>query len=71
MASQYRLRGRGEEKMPDPDLNEWIAEIKRSIADLDRFRLQAEASGYCDMARRLQDQIGELQKRVGELQRAD
>ena len=57
--------------MSDPDRADWIAEIKRSIADLDRYRQQAEASGYYDMANRLKDQIGELDKRVTELQRAE
>ena len=56
--------------MPHPDQAGWIDELKRSIADLDRFRLRAESSGYYEMAKRLQDQIGELQKRVMELQRA-
>jgi hypothetical protein len=56
--------------MSDFDRADWIAEIKRSIADLDRFREQAEASGHYDTANRLKDQIGELGKRVNELQRA-
>ena len=57
--------------MPDPDRTDWIEEIKRSIADLDRYRLKAEVSGYYDMANRLKDQIGELDRRVKELQRTD
>jgi hypothetical protein len=57
--------------MPDPDRADWIEEIKRSIADLDRYRLKAEVSGYYDMANRLKDQIGELDRRVKELQRTD
>jgi hypothetical protein len=60
----------GRATMPDPD---WIEEIKRSIersiADLDRYRLKAEVSGYYDMANRLKDQIRELDRRVKELQR--
>jgi transcription elongation GreA/GreB family factor len=56
--------------MLDPDRADWIAEIKRSIADLDRYRQRAEASGYYDAANRLKDQIGELDRRVKELQRA-
>jgi len=55
--------------MADPDRTDWIAEIKRSIADLERYRQQAEVSGYHDMAKRLTDQIGELDRRVKELQR--
>jgi hypothetical protein len=61
----------GRATMPDPDRADWIEEIKRGITDLDRYRLQAEASGYYDMAHRLKDQIGELDRRVKELQRAD
>ena len=57
--------------MLDPDRADWIAEIKRSIADLDRYRQQAEASGYYDAASRLKDQIGALDRRVKELQRTD
>jgi hypothetical protein len=57
--------------MLDPDRSDWIEEIKRSIADLDRYRLKAEASGCYDMANRLKDQIGELDRRVKELQRTD
>ena len=57
--------------MPDPDRADWIEEIKRSIADLDRYRLKAEVSGYYDMANRLKDQISELDRRVNELQRTD
>jgi hypothetical protein len=57
--------------MLDPDRSDWIEEIKRSIADLDRYRLKAKASGYYDMANRLKDQIGELDRRVKELQRTD
>ena len=54
--------------MLDPDRADWIAEIKRSIADLDRYRQQA---GCYDAANRLKDQIGELDRRVKELERAD
>jgi predicted nuclease with TOPRIM domain len=54
----------------DPDRADWIEEINRSIADLDRYRLNVEASGYHDMAKRLEDQIYELKNRVRELQRA-
>jgi hypothetical protein len=30
--------------MPDPDRADWIEEIKRSIADLDRYRPKAEVA---------------------------
>jgi hypothetical protein len=55
--------------VPDPDRADWIEEIDRSIADPDRYREKAKASGYQDTAKRLKDQIDELKKRVRELQR--
>jgi hypothetical protein len=51
------------------DRGGWVTEIQQSIADLERYRLKAEASGYYDMANRLKDQIGELEKRVAEIQK--
>jgi hypothetical protein len=55
--------------MSDLNRGEWVTEIQQSIADLERYRLKAEASGYYDMANRLKDQIGELEKRVAEIQK--
>jgi hypothetical protein len=60
------LRG---DEMSDLNRGEWVTEIQQSIADLERYRLKAEASGYYDMANRLKDQIGELEKRVAEIQK--
>ena len=55
--------------MSDLNQGEWVTEIQRGIADLELYRLKAEASGYYDMANRLKDQIGELEKRVAEIQK--
>jgi hypothetical protein len=62
----WQLRG---DEMSDLNRGEWVTEIQQSIADLERYRLKAEASGYYDMANRLKDQIGELEKRVAEIQK--